>query len=300
MPIGNPSRKLNGNVFRIGLAAFSVCCVQSMPQCVFADVENGESSSSSSASSSAPANTTSPSPDSAEATPSTGGSSSEPTATAPPASSPRNQPPDGNSGMYGDNFKCSDGYNPDSDPSLHPPDQNAKVRMLINAQAQKEHEDRLAAQKQGSAEPMSAAEPNRTQTGLDKSGEGKPEAPASRDGTGKRNETTGRPDDNKTNEAEGRGLVKAPPAAASAAAVNPAREALYFIQLRKYADSLAILAPLVKKSNNNLDARYLLAVTYVGLRRYPEAIEQYKQIIALAPTSKQAILAADGLKKIDR
>src|SRR6185312_3312981 len=53
--------------------------------------------------------------------------------------------------MYGSTFKCSDGYNPDTDPTLHPAGQNPKVRMLVNAQAQQKHEEEVKAEKQKEA-----------------------------------------------------------------------------------------------------------------------------------------------------
>lgn len=220
-----------------------------------------------------------------------------PQAEAPPITQPATeQPPappppfkDGNAGMFQEKFKCTDGYDPDQDPSLHPPNQDSKVRMLINAQAQKEHEDQLAAQQAAGLAPAKV-EAGGEQPGA--AGEQKNNAP-----------TKETPEKAKANErAEGKNTEAkaANPASAVSSVMSPVQEALFLIQARKFQDSLSVLGPLVARNGNNLDARYLMAISYVALRKYPEAAEQYRKIIEMAPHSKQAALSVEGLKKIEK
>ncbi|MBY0547384.1 MAG: hypothetical protein K2W95_08840 [Candidatus Obscuribacterales bacterium] len=229
--------------------------------------------------------------------------SQAPTAEAPPVwtQAPTEQPPaapppfkDGNAGMFQEKFKCSDGYDPDRDPSLHPQNQDSKVRMQINAQAQKEHEDKLAAQ-----QAAGAATPN-----TEAPAEGPPSPVEQKNNAPIKEAQEREKEKEKENErtAEGKSTDAkvARPASTASAVMSPVQEALFLIQTRKFQDSLSVLGPVVSRNGTNLDARYLMAVSYVALRKYPEAAEQYRKIIEMAPHSKQAALSVEGLKKIEK
>lgn len=224
-----------------------------------------------------------------------------PQAEAPPAwnqsptsteqSAPPAPPPfkDGNAGMYQEKFKCSDGYDPDKDPALHPPNQDSKVRMLVNAQAQKEHEDQLQARQAAGAEPATKLDGGERSPEADQ----KPGNPPTKETTAEKNKEKDKEKDGKNPDGK-----QSDRAAATSTVMNPVQEALFLIQARKFHDSLSVLGPLVSRNGNNLDARYLMAISYVGIRKYAEAAEQYKKIIEMAPHSKQAALSVEGLKKI--
>lgn len=80
---------------------------------------------------------------------------------------------------------------------------------------------------------------------------------------------------------------------------NPMRDAIFAMQTGKYSDSLNLLNQVLSKNKNDLQARYLLGVTYVMLRRYGDATAAYKQVMSSAPANSQlAKLAAEGLSKI--
>ncbi len=218
----------------------------------------------------------------------------------PPAATPSTgeKPSDGNSGMYGGEFKCSDGYNPDTDPTLHPPDQNAKVRMLINAQAQKAHEEQLTAEKENGGPPERPTGEHKATGALPEKAEKKLDLPEKKEGAEKKEVAEKKGEDAKKNPSNDADSSKKKSDAAATAQFSPIKEALYLIGERKYQDSVTLLTNLLAKNGNNVDARYLLAITYVGLRKYPEATEQYNKVISLSPNSRQAALSIEGLKKI--
>jgi cytochrome c-type biogenesis protein CcmH/NrfG len=76
------------------------------------------------------------------------------------------------------------------------------------------------------------------------------------------------------------------------------KDAIFAMQTGKFADSVSLLNGLLAKDSKNLQAHYLLAVTYVNLRKYSEAAAQYKTVLQSAPNTPIGKLAADGLSKI--
>jgi tetratricopeptide (TPR) repeat protein len=166
--------------------------------------------------------------------------------------------------------------------------------MLINAQAQKEHEDRIQAEKGGGG-PSETATTDSAKNNTDSRAENA--QPKENQEKGK--ETAKEKQDSKNSDGKSSETAKkAPSSGPSSNAMSPVQEALFLIQAKKYQDSLSVLSPIIGKNSNNLDARYLMAISYVAMRKYPEAAEQYKKIIEIAPNSKQAALSVEGLRKI--
>lgn len=81
-------------------------------------------------------------------------------------------------------------------------------------------------------------------------------------------------------------------------AYNPMKDAIFAMNTGKFNESLNLLTQVIAKDSKNWQAHYLLAVTYVNLRKYAEAATQYKKVMQFAANPRLAKLAADGLSKI--
>jgi hypothetical protein len=80
---------------------------------------------------------------------------------------------------------------------------------------------------------------------------------------------------------------------------SPMRRALNALQTGHYEEALAKLKALSTQNASDAQVHYLLAVTNVMLRRFPEASSQYKLAAKLAgPGSHLAELAEEGLRKL--
>jgi hypothetical protein len=225
-------------------------------------------------------------------------------------------------------FKCSDGYDPDTDASLHPPNQNPRTRALVNAQAQDKHERDISgeASKAPEAEGKSDAAASGKPTAVDdvkvdadkekekekeKKDKDKEKKDKDKDRTqsGKKDKTAEGEKDQKA-EAEKAAAEKTAAEkatkekeAAAKADNNPLNKALFAMQTKKYQNSIDILNALLAKDANNAQAHYLLAVSYVQLRKYPEATEQYNIVMKLgkanpAANAQLSQRAEQGLKRI--
>jgi hypothetical protein len=229
--------------------------------------------------------------------------------------------------IFDGKFKCTDGYDPDTDASLHAPNQDPRQRALINAEAQAAHEKALA--EKGSEGAGSGASTGSTSTagttgeeskpaenkGGNEKKEGEKKEGEKKEGEKKEGEKKeGEKKEGEKKEAEkkaaaGKGEAaektgtdgkkeptKDPP---TPQANNPISMALYAMQSKKYQESVDILKALLVKETKNAQAHYLLAVNYVGMRRYSEAAEQYNLVLKLAAGDpKLSQMAADGLKRI--
>lgn len=229
---------------------------------------------------------------------------SAPSAQESPPSTPTESPPatsGGGSSKEGSEFKCTDGYDPDSDASLHPANQHPKVRMQINAEAQKAHEEALAEKARAAAEAKEKEAKEAALSGKDEKKENKDQAKNPSKENEKKDTAEKEKEKNKKDDvAKSDGAAKSAKASEEKANYSPIKEALYLMSEHKYEQSAAVLNGVIAKNANNIDARYLLAVTYVSMRKYQEATEQYNKVISIAPSSRQAELAQAGLKKIAR
>ncbi len=84
----------------------------------------------------------------------------------------------------------------------------------------------------------------------------------------------------------------------AAKTLSPLEQASFAIQSKNFQNSIDLLSLVISKDGKNAQAHYLLAVSYVGVRRYSEAKEEYKIVIKLTPNSKVSQLAEQGLKKL--
>ena len=84
----------------------------------------------------------------------------------------------------------------------------------------------------------------------------------------------------------------------TSAAYDPLREAVFLLDTKQYKSALTILNQQLNSNPNNTRAHYLRACNYVFLRRYPEAITDYKEVIRLSPGSELSIRAVKGLRQI--
>ena len=76
------------------------------------------------------------------------------------------------------------------------------------------------------------------------------------------------------------------------------RDAVFKVTVRDYISSATQLQKLLVEEPDNAQAHYLLAVTYVWLRRFPDAVRQYNDVVRLQPKGDLAKLAISGLAKL--
>src|SRR5579883_1757553 len=156
-------------------------------------------------------------------------------------------------------FKCSDGYDPDADPRLHPPGQDYRTRQIINAQEQQKHEKQIEDANGGpvekkpeatgsgtgsgsgqtpSAEPLSTPESDKDKKEKDK--EDKDKSKDKKDSDKKAEKETDK-DKEKDKEKEKEAAKSDASAKQLAEQKNPLNQAVFAIQSRKYDDSLKFL-----------------------------------------------------------
>lgn len=221
--------------------------------------------------------------------------------------------------IFDGKFKCTDGYDPDTDASLHPAGQDPRSRQLINAQAQEDHEKQIAEKKDGAGQASTPkageTKPDTKAVEGDKSVAEKkdpekkdPEKKGSEKKDPDKKETGAKESDKKESDKkeskEAASSDKEKPKDGDAAlnaekANNPLNRAVFAIQSKNYQHGMEILKGLLIANAKNAQAHYLLAVSLVGLRRYAEAVEHYNIVLKLAPGDpKLSQLASDGLKRI--
>ena len=205
-------------------------------------------------------------------------------------------------------FKCSDGYDPDTDASLHPAGQDYRVRQQVNAEAQFAHEKQVSGggvkpadiQNNPAASPANPTSKDADKKSIDvknpgdkkvsdkkaddkKDGDKMDGNPSCKDGQDGKNEKD-----------------KAAAAADTKEALNPLNQAVFAIQSRRYQNAVDLLNDVIAKEAKNAQAHYLLAVSYVGMRRYPEATGEYNTVIKLSAANlKLKDMAEQGLKRIN-
>ncbi|HEY9791505.1 MAG TPA: hypothetical protein V6D22_13975 [Candidatus Obscuribacterales bacterium] len=82
------------------------------------------------------------------------------------------------------------------------------------------------------------------------------------------------------------------------AAYDPLKDASFNLNAGNYDTSIAILTKVLQSEPRNIRAHYLLAISYVYSHKYGLASDEYKQVIELQPGSRLAVLARQGLEKI--
>ena len=259
-------------------------------------------------------------------------------------------------------FKCSDGYDPDTDASLHPPGQDPRTRQLVNAQAQASHEKKVEAEKAaesgkgkesgGGSDKIEAIgskddkedkkdekekdkdkdkdkdEKDKDEKDKDKDKDKKDDKETAEKKDDKKEdknddketaekkdnkkddkkdvkETAEKKDDKKDGKkdekAEEKAEEKSKPASGTldlAKASTPMNRALYAIQNKHYQEGADLLNGVLKTNSKDAQAHYLLAVSYVGLRRYGDAKEQYHLVLQSAANPKLIDMAKSGLQRI--
>lgn len=192
-------------------------------------------------------------------------------------------------------FKCSDGYDPDTDASLHPPGQDPRSRELVNAQAQAEHEKKAAEQRgneEGGASKTDAGVRGDSAEKMDKA-----LSPEKKDGKEPEKKEQDKKDEKKDDRKEDKSRSGTGNLDMNKAA-SPMNRALFAIQSKNYQASADLLNTLLKSDVKNAQAHYLLAVSYVGLRRYGEARDQYNVVLKSAADPKLLDMARSGLQRI--
>lgn len=79
---------------------------------------------------------------------------------------------------------------------------------------------------------------------------------------------------------------------------NPLKEAIFYLNTKKYAEAQSTLNKYLKTHHNDAQAYYLRAVVHVMLRDYHHAAQDYKEAIRIHPNSDLSRKAEDGLRKI--
>jgi tetratricopeptide (TPR) repeat protein len=88
-------------------------------------------------------------------------------------------------------------------------------------------------------------------------------------------------------------------ALAKTQAYDPLKEALFEMNCQRYDSCVSKLSKLISTHPKHVQAHYLLAVTYVMMRKYPEAAAEYNHVLKMAPANSElSKMATDGLKKI--
>jgi tetratricopeptide (TPR) repeat protein/predicted Zn-dependent protease len=78
------------------------------------------------------------------------------------------------------------------------------------------------------------------------------------------------------------------------------KEAIFNMSTGNYAKSVELLKKVVAGNSKNAQAHYLLAIAYVHLRQYPDAVSQYELVLKMQPKGQLADLATAGLSKIKK
>jgi tetratricopeptide (TPR) repeat protein len=216
--------------------------------------------------------------------------------------------------MFKGEFKCSDGYDPDTDASLHPKGQDYRTRQLINEQERQKHEEQIQqnaeknpekksdeqsgrGEKSTNAVPDAKAEELKDKNKDDKDKE-KKDKEKEKDKDKEKSEKKDDESEKKDKKADEKDPKKEEAQKALEEQKNPLNQAIFAIHSRNYSDSLKYLNVVLAKQPKHQQAHYLMAVTYVGLRKYDEAREQYNIIIKSNLDPKLVQMANLGLAKI--
>ena len=79
---------------------------------------------------------------------------------------------------------------------------------------------------------------------------------------------------------------------------SPLEQANFLIASSQYDLALQLINRILLEHPDNAQAHYLKAVALVNLRRYKDAVLEYKTVLALQPKDQLSNLARQGLKKI--
>lgn len=104
--------------------------------------------------------------------------------------------------------------------------------------------------------------------------------------------------EDKDKEAKEKEAAKADEKPVNVGAYNPVKEAIFFLNAGQPQQAIAVLANVLKKNPANAEAHYLAAISFVGLRDYKMAADEYSVVLRLVPATPLAQMAVDGLKKI--
>lgn len=195
-------------------------------------------------------------------------------------------------------FKCSDGYDPDTDATLHPPGQDSRSREMVNAQAQAEHEKKVAQEGGSASAGDGSAAKSESGPKTDEIGKtDKVAGPDKKDAEKKDDKKDDKKDEKKDDKKDEKSKSNSSGLDLNKAS-NPMNRALFAIQSKNYQASVDLLSGILKSDVKNAQAHYLLAVSYVGLRRYVDAREQYGIVLKSAADPKLVDLAKNGLQRI--
>lgn len=211
-------------------------------------------------------------------------------------------------------FKCSDGYDPDTDPSLHPPGQSPQARAQVNAQAQAEHEKSVANKEPDQAPGSGGGKQDKKKSSDDKVDDKKESDKKDedkkddekkdedkKDDKDKKDKDKDKKDKDKDKDSDKKDKNKdksSSESSESKAAKNPLNQAIFAIQTKNYQSSISLLKTILEKSPKNAQAHYLLAVSYVGLRKYTDAAGEYETVLKNTSDPKLSELAKQGLQRV--
>lgn len=79
---------------------------------------------------------------------------------------------------------------------------------------------------------------------------------------------------------------------------NPLQEAIFLMNNGQHQEAITALAKILKARPGWAEAHYVTAVTFVAMRQYKHAADEYNLVLRLVPTTPLAQMALQGLQKI--